>query len=91
MPEMGLASFKSGPLLQVLPLSLVNSKCFLSFINCLAEQSDIRLFVLSNKKRTATKFSRYTDYYKFYPKADDASWVNIINKEIRNMEKEELI
>ena len=61
-----------------------NSTWALSVINCLAEQSDIHLFVLSNKKRTATKFSRYTYYYKFYPKADDTSWVNIINKEIQD-------
>ncbi len=54
----------------------------LSVINCLAKQSDMRLFVLSNKKRTATKFSKHTSYYRFYPKNDDTSWLKIINTEI---------
>lgn len=54
----------------------------LSVIQCLAQVKKYNIFVLSNKKRTATKFSRYTSYYQFYERPDDSGWVNIINSEI---------
>jgi predicted ATP-grasp superfamily ATP-dependent carboligase len=54
----------------------------LSVVQCLSQVEGYRLFVLSNKKRTATKFSKHTSYYKFYERPDDAQWLDIINSEI---------
>nr|WP_321222978.1 ATP-grasp domain-containing protein [uncultured Psychroserpens sp.] len=59
-----------------------NSTWALSVLQCLAQIEGYHVFVLSNKKRTATKFSKYTSYYKFYERPDDESWVKIINTEI---------
>lgn len=56
----------------------------LSVMHCLSQVEAYRLFVLSNKKRTATKFSKYTTYYKFYERPDDAGWMDIINTAIEN-------
>jgi len=54
----------------------------LSVIQCLSQIEDYQIFVLSNKKRTATKYSKYTFYYKFYERPQDTSWLEIINSEI---------
>ncbi|MDG5492287.1 ATP-grasp domain-containing protein [Psychroserpens sp. SPM9] len=56
----------------------------LSVIQCLSQFKHYKLFVLSNKKRTATKFSKYTSYYKFYKRPQDASWLDILNSEIES-------
>ncbi|OUS02061.1 hypothetical protein A9Q86_05265 [Flavobacteriales bacterium 33_180_T64] len=54
----------------------------LSVITCLSQIEDYKLFVLSNTKRTATKYSKYTSYYKFSERGDDANWLKVINSEI---------
>ncbi|WP_047547882.1 ATP-grasp domain-containing protein [Psychroserpens sp. Hel_I_66] len=54
----------------------------LSVIHCLSQIENYNLFVLSNTKRTASKYSRYTSYYKFHERPADDSWVEIINAEI---------
>lgn len=54
----------------------------LSVLHCLSQVNRYKLFVLSNKKRTATKFSRYTSYYKYYERPDDKDWLDTINSEI---------
>ncbi|WP_299276469.1 ATP-grasp domain-containing protein [uncultured Psychroserpens sp.] len=54
----------------------------LSVLQCLSHIEDYKLFVLSNEKRTATKYSKYTAYYKFYERSNEASWLDIINSEV---------
>ena len=54
----------------------------LSVLQCLSHIEGYQLFVLSNQKRTATKYSKHTAYYKFYERTDDVSWLNIINTEV---------
>lgn len=54
----------------------------LSVLHCLSQVEGYRFFVLSNKRRTPTKFSKYTSYYKYYERPDDESWLEIINTEI---------
>ncbi|MCD2259754.1 ATP-grasp domain-containing protein [Psychroserpens luteolus] len=59
-----------------------NSTWALSVIQCLSHIDNYKLFVLSNEKRTATKFSKYTVYYTFFKRPNDESWLRIINSEI---------
>lgn len=59
-----------------------NSTWALTVINCLSQNSDYKLFVLSDKKRTATKFSKHISYYKHYKKTSDKHWLDIISKEV---------
>ncbi|WCO02487.1 ATP-grasp domain-containing protein [Psychroserpens ponticola] len=59
-----------------------NSTWALSVLNCLSQSSEYEFFVLSDKKRTATRFSKYTSYYKYYKRTTDNDWLNIISKEI---------
>lgn len=54
----------------------------LAVIQCLSQVEGYKLFVLSNKKRTATKFSKHTSYYKYYQRPQDESWLEIVNSEI---------
>ncbi|MEM5564630.1 ATP-grasp domain-containing protein [Psychroserpens sp. AS72] len=54
----------------------------LSVMQCLSQVEGYNIFVLSNKKRTATKYSKFTSYYKFYNRPDDEDWVDVINSEI---------
>ncbi|MEY8848316.1 ATP-grasp domain-containing protein [Psychroserpens sp. XS_ASV72] len=54
----------------------------LSVLSCLSYNPDYKFFVLSNTKRTATKYSRYTAYYKYYKRTSDQDWLEILNKEI---------
>ncbi|MFT4611189.1 MAG: glutathione synthase/RimK-type ligase-like ATP-grasp enzyme [Glaciecola sp.] len=55
----------------------------LTVLHCLSRVEGYNIVVLSNKKRTATRFSRYTSYYKFYEKQNDTSWLNVINSEVK--------
>ena len=56
----------------------------LPVIKCLAFRRDFKVFILSSKKWTAAKCSRSKFYYKYYPKTDQESWLEIINKEIES-------
>lgn len=55
----------------------------LSVLQCLSQVKEYNIFVLSNKKRTPTKFSRYTYYYKYYERHNDEHWLDVINSEIK--------
>ena len=59
-----------------------NSTWAMAVINCLSQCQNYKLFVLSTKKRTPAKFSRFTSYYKYYKKTSEANWLKIINDEI---------
>lgn len=59
-----------------------NSTWALSVMNCLSENSDYKLFVLSNKKRTGTKYSKNTNYYKFYKSTTDQEWLDFVIQEV---------
>ncbi|WP_431135758.1 ATP-grasp domain-containing protein [Psychroserpens mesophilus] len=72
---------------------MINSKCHvlipdgnstwaLTVMNCLSYNPDYKLFVLSDKKRTATKFSKHTSYYKYYKRPSDKDWADIIVREV---------
>ncbi|MFT4805068.1 MAG: hypothetical protein ACI9YE_002283, partial [Psychroserpens sp.] len=54
----------------------------LSVMQCLSQAEGYNIFVLSSTKRTATKFSSCTSYYKFYERTSDIEWIDIINSEI---------
>lgn len=54
----------------------------MSVVNCLSHINNYKLFILSDKKRTATKFSRYTSYYRYYKRTTDEAWIQILNTEI---------
>ncbi|OUR95556.1 hypothetical protein A9Q87_00105 [Flavobacteriales bacterium 34_180_T64] len=58
----------------------------MSVISCLSRIKSYKLFVLSSKKQTPAKYSRYTSYFKYYEKKSDASWLHIINAEIEENE-----
>lgn len=52
-------------------------------INCLSFNSNYKLFLLSAKKHTAAKYSRYISYYKFHHKMNnDLDKIYIINQEV---------
>jgi len=54
----------------------------LSVLQCLSQTEGYKVFVLSNKKRTSTKYSKFTSYYKFYQRPSEAAWLDCINYEI---------
>ncbi|MBR9846003.1 MAG: ATP-grasp domain-containing protein [Algicola sp.] len=59
-----------------------NSTWALSVMNCLSQNSEYKLFVLSNKKRTGTKYSKHTAYYKYYKSTSEGHWLEIVSKEV---------
>ena len=60
-----------------------HSSWALPVINCLSYYSQYKLFLLSAKKSTATKYSRYISYYKFYDQLkNDNERIKIINEEV---------
>lgn len=59
-----------------------NSTWALSVINCLSNNPDYKLFVLSDKKRTGTKYSKNTAYYKYYTSTSNKEWIALISKEV---------
>lgn len=56
----------------------------LSVIQCLSQVERYKLFVLSNKKRTASKYSRHIAYYKYYLRTSDDEWLTCITQEIKS-------
>ncbi|MBR9915820.1 MAG: ATP-grasp domain-containing protein [Algicola sp.] len=59
-----------------------NSTWALSVIRCLSQVEDYKIFVLANKKRAATKYSRYTAAFNFLKRGDDEQWLQLVNAEI---------
>lgn len=59
-----------------------NSTWALSVMNCLSQNSEYKFYVLSNKKRTGTKYSKNTSYYKYYKSTTDEAWLDIVSKEV---------
>lgn len=59
-----------------------NSTWALTVINCLSKNSNYKFFVLSDKKHSATKFSKHKSYYKYYKKKSDKEWLNSICLEV---------
>ncbi|MBN4070815.1 ATP-grasp domain-containing protein, partial [Olleya sp. AH-315-F22] len=56
----------------------------LSVIYCLSHYSNIKIYVLSSKKKTPAKFSKYISYYKYYKQIqDDNIRLQILNSEIK--------
>ena len=55
----------------------------LAVLQCLSAVKDYNIFVLSNTKRTATKYSKFTSYFKFFERQNDALWLDIINSEVK--------
>lgn len=55
-----------------------------SVINCLSQTKDIKIFVISNKKRYPMRYSRYIHNFAFYPKTDvELEWIDNINEELK--------
>lgn len=61
-----------------------NSTWALTVMNCLSYNKHYKLFVLSDKKRTPTKFSKNTSYYKYYKRTSDKEWLDIISREVED-------
>lgn len=61
-----------------------NSTWTLSVLNCLCQNSDYQIFVLSNKKRTPAKYSKHTSYYKYYKRTTDKNWLEVLSREIES-------
>ena len=59
-----------------------NSTWALTVINCLSNIADYKLFILSDKKRTATKFSKHISFYKYFERTTDEEWLEHISKVI---------
>lgn len=56
----------------------------MSVVNCLSAFKNYKLFILSDKKNTSVKFSRYTQDYKFVKYDSDAERLQIILKELKS-------
>ncbi len=56
----------------------------MSVLSCLSYNSNYKCYVLSNTKRTATKYSRFTSYYKYYERSSDSAWLDIVLNEIED-------
>ncbi|MBO6606918.1 ATP-grasp domain-containing protein [Psychroserpens sp.] len=56
----------------------------MAVIHCLCKIKDYRLFVLSNKKRTPSKYSRYTYKYSFVERTSDQLWLDVINTKVKS-------
>lgn len=54
----------------------------MAVIHCLSNIEGYNLHVLSNKKRTPSKYSRFTDYYKYYKRGSNTEWLEVIIHEI---------
>ncbi|WP_323788749.1 ATP-grasp domain-containing protein [Psychroserpens sp.] len=59
-----------------------NSTWALAVMNCLSDNSDYKLHVLSDKKRTPSKFSKHTSYFKYYKRTTNNDWLDIVSKEV---------
>ncbi len=53
-------------------------------VNCLAEVSNIKIYIMSSVKSNSVRYSRYNSNYRYYPKTDnDAHWIQQINDEVK--------
>ena len=55
----------------------------LTVLHCLSQIEGYNIFVLSNKKRTAIKFSKYITHYKFHVRGNDENWLDVIKSEVK--------
>lgn len=54
----------------------------LAVINCLAQLRQYRIFVVSEDKYTAVKYSRYTASFIYIQRTSDSEWISSLNQEI---------
>ncbi|PKQ45110.1 ATP-grasp domain-containing protein [Confluentibacter flavum] len=55
-----------------------------SVINCLSQVKDIKIFVISNKKRYPMRYSRHIHNFAYYPQTDvELEWIDNINEELK--------
>lgn len=54
----------------------------MAVIHCIMQVEIYSLFVLSNSKHTAAKYSKYTQYYKYHNRSSKALWLDTIIKEV---------
>ncbi|MEE9361065.1 MAG: ATP-grasp domain-containing protein [Cellulophaga sp.] len=51
--------------------------------NCFSTNDDVELYLMSNRKDTPNRFSRFIAHFSYYPKTDIASqWIKYINIEV---------
>lgn len=60
-----------------------NSTWALAVLQCLSQVEGYNIYVLSNKKRAATKYSKYTSHYKFHVRHNDENWLDVINSQVK--------
>jgi len=52
-------------------------------VNCLSQLKGIRIYVISDERRLAMRYSRYVTNFTFYPKTSNTvDWISNINKEL---------
>lgn len=51
-------------------------------INCLAEIPNILVYIMTNKKDAAIKYSRHVHHTSFYEKTSEIEWISNINTEL---------
>ena len=56
----------------------------MSVVNCISTFKNYKLFILSDKKNTSVKFSRYTQEYKFVKYDSDTERLQLILDELKN-------
>ncbi|WP_100614412.1 carboxylate--amine ligase [Confluentibacter citreus] len=55
-----------------------------SVINCLSQVKDIKIYVISNKKRYPMRYSRHIHHYAYYPETNvELEWIDNINEELK--------
>ncbi len=54
----------------------------MAVIHCLSKVEGYNVFVLSNKKRAPSRYSKFTNYYKYYQRRSDDEWLETILKEV---------
>jgi glutathione synthase/RimK-type ligase-like ATP-grasp enzyme len=54
-------------------------------IHCFSFYKNLKIHVLSSKKRNPVKASKYVKYYKLYSEKSDDNWFSIVNNEVEKL------
>ena len=60
------------------------SRMLIYIVNCLSLKKDVKIYVMSNQKYIASRYSRHVHNFSFYPKVDKKIlWIKNINEELK--------
>lgn len=51
-------------------------------LNCLSSSKDIKIYIMSNKRRVPPRYSRYVYHFSYYKPTETKEWINLVNKEV---------